>query len=120
MSNTRRPRWSRAQIDAANAEQLLGELADAVAGAPSLAPRIAQLWDALDAEGRAEELPALMGEFHVKWAGRFREMVVRDMAADLAARGVSPGLIAEVERAAMDLGDDWWAARYHELMQRSS
>lgn len=120
MSNTRRPQWSRAQIDAANAERLLGELADAVAAAPWLAPRIAELWDVLDGQGRAEELPALMEEFHAGWAARFRKMVVRDMTARLAAAGVSPGLVAEAERAAMDLGDDWWAARYHELIEKSS
>jgi hypothetical protein len=113
MSNTRRPKWTTSQITAGNAEALLGELAESVAGEdPVTRSMLLAVWDRLDAEGRAGEFPAL--------AERVRADVAREVAggrflAELEAGGADPGVIALARRRLAALGVDYWAARYREI-----
>lgn len=110
MSNTRRPKWSQARLDASNAEQHLAELAAVVTAFPPAArPLLERIWTLLDEEGRADELPALVEGFQAEAA---RQAVTARLAADLEADGHEPGTIAAMEQAVMELGDDYWAQMY--------
>lgn len=115
MSNTRRPKWTAAQITAANAEAHLAELAAVVAVEDDPATRslMVELWDRLDAAGRAEEFPAVADEIRASVA---REAMMARLVADLRAAGCTdPGRIAELEQKAMELGTDYWAGIYRTL-----
>ena len=111
MSNARKTRWTAAQITAANAEQALAELAGTVASEPNPVARmmLAKIWDLLDEEGRADELPGLLEGFQAEAA---RKTLTSRLAAELKADGCEPGVIAAMERAVMELGDDYWAGLY--------
>ena len=114
MSNRRRPKWTAEQITAANAEQLLGELADEVAieQDPVTRSLLLRMWDVLDAYGRAEEFAALAEEFRADAA---RKEITRRLVADLQARGHDPGAIALAEQKLMELGTDFWAGLYRDM-----
>ena len=114
MSNRRRPKWTAEQITAANAEQLLAELAEVVAVEkdPDSRSLLLQVWDQLDARGRAGEFPALAEEFRADAA---RTEITRRLVADLQARGHDPGAIALAEQKLMELGTDYWAGLYRDM-----
>lgn len=115
MSNTRRTRWRAAQVTAANVEQLLAELAATVAAEKDPATRkmMAEVWDVLDEQGRAEQFDQVVEKIRADAA---RKVITGRMTAELAAQGAAPGLIADMERAAMALGDDYWAGIAREFL----
>ena len=113
MSNTKRAKWTTSQITAGNAEALLGELAESVAGEdPATTRSLLEVWDWLDAQGRAAEFPALAEQVRADTA---RKVVGGRFLAELAAGGAAPGVVALAERRLAGLGVDYWAARYWEI-----
>jgi hypothetical protein len=78
VSNTRRARWSEAEVDASNAERLLAEF-----------------WT----EGEAYAA---------------RTVILRSVIADYQV--TDPGIVAQMEQAAMELGTEYWAGIYRETM----
>jgi hypothetical protein len=113
MSNTRKPKWTAAEVTAANAEALFTEFAGVVAAEddPKTRSLLLELWDELDAQGRADEFPGMAVKIRAEAA---RVVVMRNMIADHGVAG-EPAIVAALEQAAADLGDDYWEATYRRL-----
>jgi hypothetical protein len=113
MSNTKKTRWTAAEITAANAEAALAEFAAAVAvdDDPKTRAMLLEIWDELDAQGRADEFPEMAGQIRAQAA---RTVVMRNLIADSGA-AADPAIVAALEQAAADLGDDYWERAYREM-----
>lgn len=119
MSNTRKAKWTAAEVTAANAEQLLTELAGVVAieNDPKTRSMLLEAWDALDAQGRAAEFPELAAKIRTETA---RKVVGGRFLADLERAGHDPGLIATAEQKLTELGEDFWAGIYQQIVSGAS